>query len=148
MSPTTMQLQLRTSSRPPSLSPPCLVRELDNNLHRGHVLTIQARCPRLRGIYASQERYARQHQGPSCPPGHNRIRRLIDEQKVRDRQLTAPAQSESLQSLVLNESKTKKHTAAEGLLWLVRSVQLFCHISARHSCCCQWTRLHSSGPST
>lgn len=43
--------------------------------------------------------------------------------KVRDRQLAAPANSETLQSLVINELKTKKHTAAEGLLWLVRFVQ-------------------------
>lgn len=41
-------------------------------------------------------------------------------QKIRDRQLAAPAESEDLQSLVINELKTKKHTAAEGLLWLVR----------------------------
>jgi len=123
MPPTTMQLQPRTSSRPPSLSQPCLVREHDNGLNRGHSLTSQTRCPRLRGIYASQERHARQYQGPSRSPGYKGTRRLMDGQKVRDRQLAAPAQSESLQSLVVNEMKTKKHTAAEGLLWLVRSVQ-------------------------
>ena len=44
--------------------------------------------------------------------------------KVRDRQLAAPGESETLQSLVINELKTKKHTAAEGLLWLTRSVFL------------------------
>jgi hypothetical protein len=43
-------------------------------------------------------------------------------QKVRDRQLAAPALSETLQELVLNELKEKKHTATEGLLWLNRSV--------------------------
>ncbi|KAG0652750.1 Pleckstrin domain-containing family A member 8 [Hyphodiscus hymeniophilus] len=32
--------------------------------------------------------------------------------------------SESLQDLVLNELKTKKHTATEGLVWLVRSEEL------------------------
>ncbi|MCJ1262888.1 hypothetical protein MMC22_002758 [Lobaria immixta] len=42
--------------------------------------------------------------------------------KVRDRQLATPSESENLQSLVLNELKTKKHTAAEGLLWLVRGL--------------------------
>ncbi|KAI9849747.1 MAG: hypothetical protein M1838_006283 [Thelocarpon superellum] len=42
--------------------------------------------------------------------------------KIRDRQLAAPADSEDLQSLVVNELKTKKHTAAEGLLWLVRGL--------------------------
>ena len=46
-------------------------------------------------------------------------------QKVRDRQLAAPMESETLQDLVLNELKTKKHTAAEGLLWLVRSAHHF-----------------------
>jgi hypothetical protein len=40
--------------------------------------------------------------------------------KIRDRQLAAPAESETIQSLVLNELKTKKHTATEGLVWLVR----------------------------
>jgi hypothetical protein len=40
--------------------------------------------------------------------------------KIRDRQLAAPAQSETIQELVLNELKTKKHTATEGLVWLVR----------------------------
>lgn len=42
--------------------------------------------------------------------------------KIRDRQLAAPAQSETLQALVVNELKEKKHTATEGLLWLVRYV--------------------------
>ena len=46
--------------------------------------------------------------------------RLTERKKVRDRQLAAPAESENLQSLVVNELKTKKHVAAEGLLWLVR----------------------------
>jgi hypothetical protein len=40
--------------------------------------------------------------------------------KIRDRQLVAPGESQSLQELVLNELKTKKHTATEGLVWLVR----------------------------
>lgn len=47
--------------------------------------------------------------------------------KIRDRQLVAPVQSEHLQSLVINELKTKKHTATEGLLWLVRFVYLLAH---------------------
>ncbi|CAF9931045.1 MAG: hypothetical protein ALECFALPRED_004785 [Alectoria fallacina] len=42
--------------------------------------------------------------------------------KVRDRQLAAPIESETLQSLVISELKTKKHTATEGLLWLVRAL--------------------------
>lgn len=45
-------------------------------------------------------------------------------QKVRERQLAAPAESETLQALVVNELKTKKHVASEGLLWLVRYVYL------------------------
>jgi hypothetical protein len=40
--------------------------------------------------------------------------------KVRDRQLAAPVEGETLQDLVRNELKTKKHTATEGLLWLTR----------------------------
>jgi len=42
--------------------------------------------------------------------------------KIRDRQLAAPAESENLQDLVINELKTKKHTATEGLVWLVRGL--------------------------
>ena len=41
-------------------------------------------------------------------------------QKVRDRQLAAPLESEDLQSLVKNELKAGKHVATEGLVWLVR----------------------------
>lgn len=41
-------------------------------------------------------------------------------QKLRDRQLASPAESENIQDLCRNELKTKKHTATEGLLWLVR----------------------------
>ena len=40
--------------------------------------------------------------------------------KIRERQLAAPLESETLQDLVRNELKTKKHTASEGLLWLLR----------------------------
>lgn len=43
-------------------------------------------------------------------------------QKLRDRQAAAPAESENIQDLCRNELKTKKHTATEGLLWLVRYV--------------------------
>lgn len=43
-------------------------------------------------------------------------------QKIRDRQLAAPALSETLQDLVLNELKEKKHAATEGLVWLNRYV--------------------------
>jgi len=42
--------------------------------------------------------------------------------KIRDRQLEAPSESETLQDLVINEIKTKKHTATEGLVWLVRGL--------------------------
>jgi hypothetical protein len=43
-------------------------------------------------------------------------------QKIRERQLAAPALSETLQDLVLNELKEKKHVATEGLVWLNRCV--------------------------
>jgi len=42
--------------------------------------------------------------------------------KVRDRQLAAPLESSNIQALVINELKTKKHTATEGLLWLIRGL--------------------------
>lgn len=40
--------------------------------------------------------------------------------KIRDRQLASPGTSATLQELVVNEIKEKKHVAAEGLLWLTR----------------------------
>ncbi|KAJ3564539.1 hypothetical protein NPX13_g7806 [Xylaria arbuscula] len=40
--------------------------------------------------------------------------------KIRERQLAAPAESENLQALVINELKSKSHKATEGLVWLVR----------------------------
>ncbi|KAH8651027.1 HET-C2 protein [Xylariales sp. PMI_506] len=46
--------------------------------------------------------------------------------KLRERQLAAPAESETVQALVLNELKTKKHTATEGLLWLTRGLEFTC----------------------
>ncbi|KAI2472481.1 het-c [Annulohypoxylon bovei var. microspora] len=46
--------------------------------------------------------------------------------KLRERQLAAPAESENLQALVINELKTKKHVATEGLLWLVRGLEFTC----------------------
>ncbi|MCJ1223782.1 hypothetical protein MMC12_000425 [Toensbergia leucococca] len=52
--------------------------------------------------------------------------------KVRDRQLAAPAESETIQSLVINELKTKKHTASEGLLWLTRGLD-FTAQALRHN---------------
>lgn len=42
--------------------------------------------------------------------------------KVRTRQLAAPGDSATLQSLVKAELATKSHTATEGLLWLVRGL--------------------------
>ncbi|KAJ5626224.1 hypothetical protein N7510_002533 [Penicillium lagena] len=53
-------------------------------------------------------------------------------QKVRERQLAAPAESETLQALVLNELKAGKHTATEGLLWLVRGLD-FTAQALRHN---------------
>ncbi|KAL2855286.1 glycolipid transfer protein domain-containing protein [Aspergillus pseudoustus] len=52
--------------------------------------------------------------------------------KVRDRQLAAPGESETLQALVLNELKTKKHVATEGLVWLVRGLD-FTAQALRHN---------------
>ncbi|KAI2641248.1 glycolipid transfer protein [Xylaria nigripes] len=46
--------------------------------------------------------------------------------KIRDRMLASPAESETLQALVLNELKTKSHKAAEGLVWLVRGLDFTC----------------------
>ncbi|KAI2619150.1 het-c [Hypoxylon sp. NC1633] len=46
--------------------------------------------------------------------------------KIRERQLAAPAESENLQALCINELKTKKHTATEGLLWLTRGLDFTC----------------------
>ncbi|KFA62459.1 hypothetical protein S40285_05841 [Stachybotrys chlorohalonatus IBT 40285] len=46
--------------------------------------------------------------------------------KLRERQLVAPLESENIQDLVRNELKTKKHTATEGLLWLVRGLEFTC----------------------
>ena len=45
-------------------------------------------------------------------------------QKIRNRQLQAPLDSETLQDLVRNELKAKPptHTATEGLLWLTRGL--------------------------
>ncbi|RHZ62988.1 hypothetical protein CDV55_101134 [Aspergillus turcosus] len=52
--------------------------------------------------------------------------------KVRERQLAAPAESETLQALVVNELKTGKHVATEGLLWLVRGLD-FTMQALRHN---------------
>ncbi|KAL9026079.1 MAG: hypothetical protein Q9196_005205 [Gyalolechia fulgens] len=41
-------------------------------------------------------------------------------QKVRDRLLSSPSDSSTIQSLVRTELAQKKHSATEGLLWLVR----------------------------
>ncbi|KAK3306509.1 glycolipid transfer protein domain-containing protein [Chaetomium strumarium] len=47
-------------------------------------------------------------------------------EKIRKRQLAAPAESENLQDLVRNELKSGSHTATEGLLWLVRGLEFTC----------------------
>ncbi|KAM0326736.1 hypothetical protein ACHAQA_006609 [Verticillium albo-atrum] len=43
--------------------------------------------------------------------------------KIRERLLAAPTDSLDLQSLVRNEIASKKHVAAEGLLWLTRGLE-------------------------
>ncbi|KAK7996516.1 hypothetical protein PG989_004556 [Apiospora arundinis] len=40
--------------------------------------------------------------------------------------LAAPAESATLQELVQNELKSKKHVATEGLVWLVRGLDFTC----------------------
>ncbi|KAL9120756.1 MAG: hypothetical protein Q9187_002690 [Circinaria calcarea] len=65
----------------------------------------------------------------------NNLRRSFTDvpfDKIRDRQLATPAQSENLQSLVVNELKIKKHNATEGLLWLVRGLD-FTAQALRHN---------------
>ncbi|EEP75350.1 conserved hypothetical protein [Uncinocarpus reesii 1704] len=52
--------------------------------------------------------------------------------KIRDRQLAAPAESETLQQLVLNELKTGKPVASGGLLWLLRGLD-FTAQALRHN---------------
>jgi len=52
--------------------------------------------------------------------------------KIRDRQLAAPTESATLQDLVINELKTKKHTATEGLVWLVRGLE-FTSLALSHN---------------
>ncbi|KAJ5220188.1 HET-C protein [Penicillium chermesinum] len=52
--------------------------------------------------------------------------------KVQDRLNQAPDESRTLQDLVRNELKTKKHTATEGLLWLVRGLD-FTAQALRHN---------------
>ncbi|KFH44562.1 Pleckstriny domain-containing family A member-like protein [Hapsidospora chrysogenum ATCC 11550] len=46
--------------------------------------------------------------------------------KLRERQLAAPDASKTIQDLVKNELATKKHTATEGLVWLVRGLEFTC----------------------
>jgi len=57
------------------------------------------------------------------PDGTTRLTLLCLLQKIKDRQLASPLESDTLQDLVRNELKTGKHTASEGLLWLVRLVK-------------------------
>ncbi|DAA78487.1 TPA_exp: Uncharacterized protein A8136_4463 [Trichophyton benhamiae CBS 112371] len=52
--------------------------------------------------------------------------------KIRDRQLAAPAESETLQALVLNELKTKQHKATEGLVWLIRGLDFTAQAFSRN----------------
>lgn len=91
------------------------------------------RCVGFHGFPARQVRHAGQCEGiPACPSQHC-TSSLYQVQKIRDRQLAAPAESGSLQDLVLNELKTKKHTATEGLVWLVRYVEPFYLMDPTHT---------------
>lgn len=55
---------------------------------------------------------------------------LTPNKKIRERQLAAPADSETLQALVVNELKAKSHKATEGLVWLVRYAHGLPRVSA------------------
>lgn len=71
---------------------------------------------KVRGLEADTPGLRAPIPGPNrWPSNHTRVL-----QKLRDRQLASPAESENVQDLCRNELKTKKHTATEGLLWLVR----------------------------
>ncbi|EZF69506.1 hypothetical protein H105_07972 [Trichophyton soudanense CBS 452.61] len=52
--------------------------------------------------------------------------------KIRDRQLAAPAESETLQALVLNELKAKQHKATKGLVWLIRGLDFTAQAFSRN----------------
>jgi len=52
--------------------------------------------------------------------------------KIRERHDAAPGESATLQDLVRNELKTKKHVATEGLLWLTRGLD-FTAQALRHN---------------
>jgi hypothetical protein len=87
-----------------------------------------SRCFGLSSFQASQERHGWQHQGTETHLSYvwHFIANIV--QKIRERQLAAPALSETLQELCLNELKEKKHTATEGLLWLTRYLPLPSHL--------------------
>ncbi|KAH8912433.1 glycolipid transfer protein [Coniochaeta sp. PMI_546] len=63
--------------------------------------------------------------------------------KLRERQLAAPLESETLQDLVINELKTKSHKATEGLLWLTRGLEFTC-IALSQNLASQSTELSES----
>lgn len=46
--------------------------------------------------------------------------------KIQQRYTEATAESATLQELVVNELKSKKHVATEGLLWLTRGLEFMC----------------------
>ncbi|KAK2614827.1 hypothetical protein N8I77_001625 [Diaporthe amygdali] len=46
--------------------------------------------------------------------------------KINQRYTEATAESATLQELVVNELKSKKHVATEGLLWLTRGLEFMC----------------------
>lgn len=54
------------------------------------------------------------------PPAPQPLTTPLTSQKLRERQLASPAEADNIQDLCRNELKTKKHSATEGLLWLVR----------------------------
>ena len=96
-----------------------LVLKLLSPWHGREIVANRDRCPWISCFQRRQEWYARQHQG-TWKRWLNWAVTDLRTKKVRDRQLAAPAESETIQELVLNELKSKKHVATEGLLWLVR----------------------------
>jgi hypothetical protein len=52
--------------------------------------------------------------------------------KIRTYQLSSPLSSTTIQSLVLSELAQKKHTATEGLVWLVRGLDFTCQALSRN----------------
>ena len=121
-----------TFSKPQSPYPPCLVLNQSFNFQSNHnkcAHQLQMSLAPWPSHQSSLTWWATSKLAQLV--SYKPISKLTSCKKVRERQLAAPADSESLQSLVVNELKTKKHTAAEGLLWLVRLADSFGSVHRR-----------------